>query len=190
MVVMAPKDENELRHMLFTALNQNGPVALRYSRGAATGADIEETLRPLPMGKGEILTEGPDILILAMGRSVTEALAAHGLLLEQGISTTIVNCRFVKPIDVELIGELAEKIPRIITVEENVLHGGFGSAVLEALNDSGVTGYYLERLGIADTFVEHGAQDVLRSIYGIDASAIVEMSKHMMNSSHRLTANL
>ncbi|UCE54665.1 MAG: 1-deoxy-D-xylulose-5-phosphate synthase [Desulfobacterales bacterium] len=189
MVVMAPKDENELRHMLVTALNHNGPMAIRYPRGTATGAVMEEPMHPLPIGKGEILTDGSDILILAIGRSVTEALAAHSLLLEQGISVTIVNCRFVKPMDSELIGELAEKIPRIITVEENVLQGGFGSAVLEALNDFGVNGYCLERLGIPDAFVEHGPQHLLRSKYGIDAPAIVETAKRMMNSSHRLTAN-
>ncbi len=190
MVVMAPKDENELRHMLYTALNHNGPVAFRYPRGTATGVDLDETLQTLPIGKGEILAEGSDILILAVGRSVREALTARELLLEHGISTTVVNCRFIKPIDNELISALAEKIPRIITVEENVLQGGFGSAVLEVLNDFGVSGYYLERLGIADTFVEHGSQRILRSKYGLDASAIVETAKRMMNSSHRLTANL
>jgi len=190
MVVMAPKDENELRHMLVTALNHNGPIALRYPRGTATGAVMEEPMHPLSIGKGEILTNGSDILILAIGRSVIEALAAHPLLLEQGISATIVNCRFIKPMDGEMIGELAEKIPHIITLEENVLQGGFGSAVLEVLNDFGFSGYYLERLGIPDAFVEHGPQHLLRSKYGIDAPAIVETAKRMLNTSQRLTANL
>jgi 1-deoxy-D-xylulose-5-phosphate synthase len=190
MVVMAPKDENELRHMLATALNHNGPIALRYPRGTGTGAVMEEPMHPLSIGKAEILTDGSDILILAIGRSVTEALAAHRLLLEQGISATIVNCRFLKPIDGEIICELAEKIPRIITIEENVLQGGFGSAVLEVLNDFGCSGYYLERLGIPDAFVEHGPQYLLRSKYGIDAPAILETAKRMLNTSQRMTANL
>lgn len=190
MVVMAPKDENELRHMLYTAVDHNGPIALRYPRGTGTGVDLDETFQALPIGKGEILSEGADILILAIGRSVSEALTARELLLAQGISTSVVNCRFVKPIDKELVSELAEKIPRIITVEENVLQGGFGSAVLEALNDFGIGDFCLERLGIPDTFVEHGPPQLLRSKYSLNAPAIVETAKRMLNSAQRLTANL
>ena len=190
MVIMAPKDENEFRNMLYTAIHHNGPIAIRYPRGSGIGVEMDENLQRLPIGKAEILTEGPDILILAIGRLVSEALEAHALLLEHGISATIVNCRFVKPLDEEQISALADKIPRIITVEENVLQGGFGSAVLEALNDTGVGGYCLERLGISNTFVEHGPQQVLRSKYGVDAAAILETAKRMMNASPRLTANL
>lgn len=190
MVIMAPKDENEFRHMLFTAIHHTGPIAVRYPRGTAVGVDIDKTLQKLPIGKAEVLTEGPDLLILAIGRPVSEALQAHPLLLEHGISTTIVNCRFVKPLDIDRISALAENIPRIITVEENVLHGGFGSAVLEGLNDQGVSGFCLERLGISNRFVEHGSPQLLRSKYGIDATAIVETAKRMMNLSQRLTANL
>jgi 1-deoxy-D-xylulose-5-phosphate synthase len=190
MVIMAPKDENEFRHMLHTAINHSGPIAIRYPRGSAIGVEMNDNFQTLPIGKAEILTEGPDILILAIGHLVAEALDAHSLLLEHGISATVVNCRFVKPLDAERISALAEKIPRIITVEENVLQGGFGSAVLEALNDAGVNGYYLERLGISNMFVEHGPQQVLRSKYGVDTTAILETAKRMMNSSQRLTANL
>ncbi len=190
MVIMAPKDENEFRNMLYTAIQHNGPIAIRYPRGTAVGVELDENFQRLPIGKAEILTDGPDLLILAIGRLVGEALDAHSLLLEHGISATIVNCRFVKPLDEEKICALADKIPRIITVEENVLQGGFGSAVLEALNDSGVGGYCLERLGISNTFVEHGPQQVLRSKYGVDAPAILETAKRMINSSQRLTANL
>lgn len=190
MVIMAPKDENEFRNMLYTAIQHNGPIAIRYPRGTAIGVELDENFQSLPIGKAEILTEGPDLLILAIGRLVGEALDAHSLLLEHGISATTVNCRFVKPLDEEKICALADKIPRIITVEENVLQGGFGSAVLEALNDSGVNGYCLERLGISNTFVEHGPQQVLRSKYGVDAAAILETAKRMMNSYPRLTANL
>ena len=190
MAIMAPKDENEFRNMLYTAIQHNGPIAIRYPRGTAIGVELDENFQRLPIGKAEILTEGPDLLILAIGRLVCEALDAHSLLLENGISATVVNCRFVKPLDEEKICALADKIPRIITVEENVLQGGFGSAVLEALNDSGVSGYCLERLGISNTFVEHGPQQVLRSKYGVDTAAILETAKRMMNSYPRLTANL
>lgn len=185
MVVMAPKDENELRRMLVTALKHDGPIALRYPRGAGTGTILEKDIRPLPIGKAELLKEGEDVLILAIGRSVCEALDAHSELTELGISTAVVNCRFVKPLDAELICSLAKKIPRIITVEENVRQGGFGSAVLEELNDSGITEFQLERIGIPDTFVEHGPQRLLRSKYGVDAEAIVEAAKSLMASSSK-----
>ena len=177
MVVMAPKDENELCRMLVTALAHNGPIAFRYPRGRGSGVKIEEDIASISIGKGEILKKGDDVLILAIGSSVGEALSAHSILAGQDINATIVNCRFVKPIDVDLICSLAKKIPRIITVEENVRQGGFGSAVLECLNDEGVTGFCLERIGIPDTFVEHGPQNFLRKKYQIDASAIVDAAK-------------
>jgi len=181
-MVMAPKDENELCRMLVTALAHPGPSAFRYPRGTATGVKIEEPVTPVPVGKGEILEKGDDILILAIGRPVGDALAAYSILMAQGISATVVNCRFVKPLDVELIVSLAEKIPRIITVEENVRQGGFGSAVLECLCDEGLTGFCLKRIGIPDTFVEHGPQDLLRSKYGLDTSGIVNTATNLLNS--------
>ena len=181
MVVMAPKDENELRQMMMTAIAHNGPVAFRYPRGTATGAKINQNLTPLPIGQAETLTSGDDILILAIGRTVSDALVAHELLGEDNISSTVVNCRFAKPLDVERIGSLASKIRRIITVEENVRHGGFGSAVLECLNDLEIRDVNLKRLGIPDTFVEHGPQPLLRTKYGIDAQAIVSAAKKLMN---------
>jgi 1-deoxy-D-xylulose-5-phosphate synthase len=180
MVVMAPGDENELCRMLATALNHDGPIAFRYPRGTATGVPLDDKIRPLPIGKGKVLEEGDDVLILAIGRPVGDALEARKILLEQGISTTVVNCRFVKPLDVDLICSLSEKIPRIITVEENVRQGGFGSAVLETLSENGITGVQVERIGIADVFVEHGPQKVLRSAYGIDIPDIVKAAKRLM----------
>jgi len=179
MVVMAPKDENELARMLTTSLAHKGPIAIRYPRGAVEGVKNENRDIPIPMGKAEVLQKGDDILILAIGRSVSEALTAHVKLAEKGISATIVNCRFVKPLDADLIGNLARKIPRIITVEENVRQGGFGSAVMECLCDQGITGFLLERIGIPDTFVEHGPQKMLRSKYKIDAPAIVNTAKRI-----------
>ena len=180
MVVMAPKDENELKRMLTTALAHKGPIAVRYPRGAVEGVKIEKRDIPVPIGKGEILQKGNDVLILAIGRSVNEALAAHSTLAEKGISATVVNCRFVKPLDADLISALAGEIPRIITVEENVRQGGFGSAVLECLSDQGVTGFHLQCIGIPDTFVEHGPQKILRSKYGIDASTIVDTARRLV----------
>ncbi|MBA4323359.1 MAG: 1-deoxy-D-xylulose-5-phosphate synthase, partial [Odoribacter sp.] len=142
----------------------------------------------LPIGKGEILKKGKDILILSVGRSVYEASKAHKILVsDYGIFATLVNCRFVKPIDFELITSLAREIPRIITVEENVLQGGFGSAVLECLNDNGISGFTLERLGIHDLFVEHGPQNLLRTKYKIDSNAIVNSALKIIGYSPPLS---
>jgi 1-deoxy-D-xylulose-5-phosphate synthase len=180
MVVMAPKDENELCRMIVTALAHDGPIAIRYPRGTGTGVKIKRKIHPILIGKGEILNNGKDILILAIGSSVYEALSAQSMLMEQDIAATVVNCRFVKPLDADLITSLAKKIPRIITVEENVCQGGFGSAILECLGDKGITNFSVKRIGIPDTFVEHGPQDFLRSKYGIDAPAIVNAAKELM----------
>ncbi len=182
MIVMAPKDENELRRMMLTAINHPGPIAFRYPRGHSVGVDLDKTITPLPIGKAEVLTEGDDVLILAIGSTVRDALSARAGLEKQGIFATVVNCRFVKPLDIDLIFELAKKIPRILTVEENVLQGGFGSAVLEGLMDRGLAGLRIKRLGIPDTFVEPGPIPRLRSLYGIDAGGIAAACKSLMNS--------
>jgi 1-deoxy-D-xylulose-5-phosphate synthase len=183
MVIMAPADENELQHMLATAIDHDGPIAFRYPRGTATGKPLDEECKSLPLGKAKTLTNGDDVLILAIGKSVIDALEAASVLAEQGVSATVVNCRFVKPLDRELISSLATRIPRVITVEENALQGGFGSGVLEELNAAGVSGIRLERIGVADTFVEHGSQKLLRSLYGIDSEAIVKTALKMMENS-------
>ena len=181
MVVMAPKDENELCKMLKTAVDYDGPIAIRYPRGTAEGVATENHNRPIPIGKGEVLKKGDDVVIFAIGRSVNEALSAHDMLKKHDICAMVVNCRFVKPLDIELIGSLSKKIPRVITVEENVRQGGFGSAVLECLSDQGIIGFRLKCIGIPDTFVEHGPQEILRSKYGVDASAIFDAAKCLMN---------
>lgn len=172
MVVMAPKDENELRHMLKTAITHPGPAAVRYPRGGGLGVSLDKDIHTLPLGKAEVLCTGNDVAILALGSTVTAALEAEKKLRASNISATIVNSRFVKPLDTTLIVELAEKMPHVFTVEENVLQGGFGGAVLECLSDAGVTGKPVVRLGIPDTFVEHGAQRVLREKYGLDEQGI------------------
>lgn len=181
MVVMAPKDENELRRMLATAVAHNGPIALRYPRGQAAGVDLDESIRPIPIGSAKILERGDDILILAIGSMVGEAqCAAEQLAASHALQATVVNARFVKPLDRDLILPLAQNIGRVITVEENVVQGGFGSAILELLNDNGICNVEVKRLGIDDVFVEHGPQRALRSKYHVDAAAIVETAREMM----------
>ena len=181
MTVMAPKDENELRHMLLTATTHPGPVAVRYPRGTAEGVGMDASMESLAIGTADVLESGDDVLIIGIGRSVNEAVTASARLKEMGIEATVVNCRFVKPLDVALLTTLATKIPRIVTVEENVLQGGFGTAVWECLNDEGINGLRLERIGIPDTFVEHGPPGVLRSKYGVDAEAVVHAAERVCN---------
>ena len=174
LVLMAPKDENELRDMLFTAVEHPGPVALRYPRGRGVGVAFSSTLSKVPIGKAEVLREGQDLLILALGASVYPALEAAKELEKQGFSATVVNARFVKPLDEPLILNLATQHGRILTVEENVLAGGFGSAVLELLADQDLFGVHVKRLGIPDIFMEHGTQDILRKKYELDAAGILK----------------
>ena len=182
MVVMAPKDENELRRMLLTALEHNGPIAFRYPRSRGLGVSTAGEIVPLEIGRGEVLTAGDDVLILAIGSSVSESMLAHEMLQGHGIDATVINCRFVKPLDIDLICTHAQKIPRIITVEENVRQGGFGSAVLESLSDNCLNNIRVERIGISNTFIEHGPQDLLRSKYQIDADAIVKTAQKILMS--------
>jgi 1-deoxy-D-xylulose-5-phosphate synthase len=184
MVVMAPKDENELRQMLVTAIQHSGPIALRYPRGAGTGVHLETPIRPLKIGKAQIVCEGSkpdDLLIIAIGRTVGEATEAHRILeKDHKITATVINARFVKPLDTELMVSYAKRSPNILTIEENTLQGGFGSAVLEALIDAGLSGFKLKRLGIDDVFVEHGPQKLLRQLYGVDAQAIVDAALQLV----------
>ena len=174
LVVMAPKDENELQHMLKTAVNCGRPVSLRYPRGNGWGGNLDLEMKELPIGKAEVLRRGKDMVILAIGATVRSALEAASRLQNQGIEAAVVNARFVKPLDEELLCSLAAEGRPLITVEENALQGGFGSAVLELLEEKGLTNIVVKRLGIPDTFVEHGAQDDLRHKYGIDAEGIFQ----------------
>lgn len=185
MVVMAPRDENELRRMLLTAIQHPGPVALRYPRGIGTGVAMDDAITPVSVGKAEIAHESREkarILIVAIGRTVEEALEARRILEDaHGITTNVINARFAKPLDGETIAHYAARIPNVITVEENTLPGGFGSAVLEALNDEGISGFKLKRLGIKDVFVEHGSQKRLRRLYGVDSHAIVDAALRLVS---------
>ena len=174
LVVMAPKDEDELRHMLYTAVEHNGPIAVRYPRGQGVGVDFTSTLKKIPIGKAEVVRDGEDLLILGLGASVHYALDAAQQLEEKGFQATVVNARFVKPLDEQLILTLAAKCGRVLTVEENVALGGFGSAVLELLSDKGLTGIPVKRLAVPDKFMEHGKPDLLRKNYGLDAEGILK----------------
>ena len=183
MVVMAPKDENELCRMMRTALECDGPAAIRYPRGVAEGVPIASDIEPLAIGEAEVLTHGSDLLILAIGRMVSESLEAQKRLRTRGIRTTVVNCRFIKPLDVETISKLVQAIPYVITTEENCLQSGFGSAVLEMLNDHHVFPVYMKRIGLPDMFIEHGPQTALRAKYGLDADGIVRTALQLLSLS-------
>lgn len=182
MILMSPKDENELRRMLVTALNHNGPVAIRYPRGIAVGVDIDPEPEAIPLGKAEVLCQGDDLLILAIGHMVQPCLKAHQILKKQGISSTVVNCRYIKPLDSDLIGALTKKIPRILTVEENVLAGGFGSAVLELLADQSAGAVKVKRIGLPDQFIEHGAVSILREKYGLNVDGIISAASELIEN--------
>jgi 1-deoxy-D-xylulose-5-phosphate synthase len=176
-VVMAPRDENELQHMLKTAVECGRPASVRYPRGRGLGVPLDETLKTLEIGKAEILLEGADLAIFAIGYTVQPALDAARRLREDGIDATVVNCRFVKPLDGELLARVALATGKVLTVEENVLAGGFGSAVLEMFEAKGLSGIDVKRLGIPDEFVEHATQAEMRRKYGIDAEGIFDAAR-------------
>ena len=171
LVVMAPADENELQHMLHTALSHHGPVVLRYPRGNGEGVALEPDFHRLEIGRGTVLREGTDVLLLPIGNRVGPALAAAARLEVQGIDAAVINPRFLKPLDSDLIADWAARTGRVVTVEDNCVQGGFGSAVLEALNERGLH-LPVRRLGYEDRFIEHGPQAVLWRAAGIDADGI------------------
>jgi 1-deoxy-D-xylulose-5-phosphate synthase len=172
LTLMAPKDENELQHMLATAINLGSPSAVRYPRGNGYGVALDQTLRILPIGRAEVLREGGAAAILALGTMVHPALEAAAALDAEGVALTVVNARFVKPIDEKLIIELAEKFGILITIEENALQGGFGSAILELLEQRGLNGTRVLRLGYPDSYIPQGEQHELRTMLGLDSAGI------------------
>ncbi len=174
LVVASPKDENELQHFLYTAINANRPVALRYPRGKGVGVPLESEFQKLPIGKGEVLREGSDLTLLAIGSMVYPSLEAAEKLARDGIEATVINSRFVAPLDSELILKSALRTKGIVTVEENVLAGGFGSSVLELLSEAGLTDVRTKCLGLPSKFIEHGSQQLLRSNYRLDGEGIAQ----------------
>jgi 1-deoxy-D-xylulose-5-phosphate synthase len=188
-IVMVPKDENEFQQMIKTATECPMPVAFRYPRGKGMGVRREVSLQSIDIGKGEVLREGQDILIIAIGSTVYPSLRAAERLADVGIQAAVINSRFLKPLDGTLLCDWAKRTGKVLTVEENVLQGGFGSAVLELFQERGIFSIQVKRLGIPDTFVEHGPQTLLREKYGIDEKGIfkgvMEMfEEERLESSH------
>ena len=180
MVVMAPKDENELQHMVKTCLEFNGPISVRYPRGVSLGVKMDPVPKALPIGKGERLKDGTDVAIIAIGVSVWQAVEAAERLSKEGVSTAVVNGRFVKPLDHELIVDVAKRVRYVVTVEEGCKIGGFGSAVLETLSEAGVAGVKTKVLGLPDWYIEQGPQDLLRERYGLTAEGIYQNVKELI----------
>src|ERR1043166_4838897 len=172
-ILMAPKDEGEMRDMLFTMLEHVGPAAMRYPRGNGIGADITRAPEKLEIGKAELLHDGGEIAIVAYGSMVHPSLKAAENLAKDGIETTVVNARFVKPLDSGLLLALARTKRLIVTVEEAYLAGGFGSAVVELLEENGLQGKgHVVRIGIPDRLITHGDAKLLLAKYGLDADGI------------------
>ncbi len=172
LIASAPKDENELQHLLYTAVKSKHPMAIRYPRGSGLGVKLDPVLHEIPIGKGEIVRYGRDVAILGIGTTVAPTLEAAQKLASNGIEATVVNARFAKPLDAELIIDLASDIKHLVTVEENTLSSGFGNSVASLLQKSGISDIRVKSIGIPDEFVDQGTQAVLRSKYGLDAEGI------------------
>jgi 1-deoxy-D-xylulose-5-phosphate synthase len=163
-----------------TCLQHEGPASVRYPRGVSLGVKMDAEPKALPVGQGEVLKEGTDVALIAIGVTVWEAFKAAERLEQEGISTAVVNGRFVKPLDVNLIGDVAKKVRYVVTVEEGARMGGFGSAVLEALSELGSPHLRTKVLGLPDWYIEQGPQDLLRERYGLTADGIYESVKALL----------
>ncbi len=182
LVLMSPKDENELQNMIKTALDCRHPAAIRYPRGRGEGVELDPYPRTLPLGEAERLSLGEDVAIFAVGHTVSPALRAARLLKQKGIHASVINARFIKPIDRKMIRELAGETNYFVTVEENSLLGGFGSAVLEVITEEGLSDVRIHRIGLPDLFVEQGPQEMLRRIYGLDDKGIARQVDRFLRS--------
>jgi len=186
MSLMAPRDEAELVRMLRTAVSAGRPAAIRYPRGVVPGVGIPADPKPVPWGKGELLVVGKDILIIAVGSAVTTSLYAAEELKKRGLSAAVVDARFVKPMDASLIVPLVQRIGRVLTVEENALAGGFGSAVLEMLEEHDIVPQAFRRIGVPDTFMEHGSQAELREAHGLTDDAVIAEAVRLCSQGRHL----
>jgi len=184
MIVAAPKDEDELRHLLHSAVGYGAPTAIRYPRGACLGVDMTGPMKVIPPGRAEVLAEGSDVTVLAIGTMVGPAAAAVERLNADGVKAGLVNCRFVKPLDSECLIKVASGTRAIVTVEENALQGGFGSAILELFEQKGVR-CAVKRLGVPDEFIEHGAQEQLRAALGLNADGIEKAARSMLQDKNK-----
>ena len=172
LIVSAPKDENELQHLLYTATRSAHPMAVRYPRSAGLGVELDQELHLIPIGKSEVLRDGDDVVLVAMGSMVAPAMKAAEQLAASGVEAMVVNARFAKPLDSDLLVDIASRVKRIVTIEENVLSGGFGAGVADLFRKSALDDVQVRCIGLPDEFIEHGPQAVLRSRYGLDAEGI------------------
>jgi 1-deoxy-D-xylulose-5-phosphate synthase len=186
MVVMAPGDEADLESMLDFALSHDSPASIRYPKAPAER--IEGSRAPLELGRSEVFEWGHDGMIVACGTLLGSCLKAAAKLREEGLDVGVINARFVKPLDRDLILERAAAIGLVLTVEENVLAGGFGAAVLEAIEQAGLAGVETRRLGVDDAFVGHGPSELLRRSLGLDAEGIAAAGLDLYHSRHPLAA--
>jgi len=182
MVVAAPKDERELRDLLYTGVNHDGPFAVRFPRGAGPGADTTQPMRALPIGRAEVLREGRDVALVGFGTSVAECLRAADILEESGIDAAVINARYAKPLDEALLLHYARETGGIVTAEENVRAGGFGDGVLELLADHGLAHKNLVNLSMPDVIVDHGPQTTFRQIHQLDGAGIAARAASALES--------
>ena len=189
MTVMAPKDENELQHMLHTALTHDGPTAIRYPRGNGYGVAIDQRFKEIPMGKGELLRDGVNGALLAVGTMVHPALEAAELLAGEGLNLAVVNMRFIKPLDRELLKDVFARHKKVLTIEDNVIIGGFGSAVLEFMNQNKINDVEVLLHGLPDRFIDHGTPDELYSELKMDGKGIASIIKEFLLSKEKISAS-
>ena len=188
MVVAAPKDEQELRDLLYTGVQHDHPFAIRFPRGTGRGAPVDLPMQEIPIGRGEILRGGNDVTLVGFGVTVGECLKAADILNEHGIDAAVVNARFAKPLDSELLVQMARQTGAIVTAEENVLAGGFGEGVLELLAENGLAESWLLALGMPDAIVDHGPQATMRQIYQLDAAGIAARTLEALEARGKLPA--
>jgi 1-deoxy-D-xylulose-5-phosphate synthase len=185
MVVMSTNDESELRDMLYTAVMYwKGPIALRYPRGSGAGVPLKENFDLLPVGRGETVRSGHDIALLTVGAMVSHSVKAAELLEKMEISAEVVNMRFVKPLDGELLDQIASRFPQVMTVEDNVVTGGFGSAVAEYYASRNIS-VHLKIHGIPDRFVDHGTPSELQKHLALDPVGIAETAREFLARSRK-----
>jgi 1-deoxy-D-xylulose-5-phosphate synthase len=177
LVVMAPSNEDELSDMLFTAIQSGKPIAIRYPRSQGVGVPLKNEPSLIPIGMGQLLREGRDLCLVAIGSMVDPTLVASELLAAHGISASVINARFVKPLDRELILDIASSCKKVMTIEEGILNGGFGSSVLELLADEGLQNLKIHRMGIPDSFVEHGSRAELLDDLGLTVNGITNVAR-------------
>jgi 1-deoxy-D-xylulose-5-phosphate synthase len=173
---MVPKDEDELADMMYTAMEHDGPSAIRYPRGAGPGVQVKKQPVALEIGVAEVVQDGNDIAILGLGAMLPEAVRLAAMLEREGFSVAVINPRFAKPIDRQCVADYAKNCGLLVTMEDHVLAGGFGSAVLEAINEMQIATPVV-RVGWPDQFIEHGKVEALREKYGLTAEAALERTR-------------